>query len=103
AHSVAGAPNNQLAQPRHGDDLHARGILYAPDYAINAGGLVNVAQEVLGYDAGKAREKTLEIYNTIYEIADRSTKTGAPAYRIADMLVEEKLALHSRTKVKVAL
>ncbi len=89
---VAGAANNQLAEPRHGDDLHARGILYAPDYAINAGGLVNVAQEVLGYDATKARAKTLEIYDTIFEIGDRSKKTGTPTYRIADMLVEEKLA-----------
>ncbi len=99
---VAGAANNQLAQPRHGDDLHARGILYAPDYAINAGGLVNVAQEVLGYDAKKSREKTLEIYDTILEIADRSKKTSAPTYRIADMLVEEKLAKVSRSKVKAA-
>ena len=99
---VAGAANNQLAQPRHGDDLHARGILYAPDYAINAGGLVNVAQEVLGYDGKKARDKTLEIYDTILEIADRSTKTGAPTYRIADMMVEEKLAAVSRSKLKAA-
>jgi leucine dehydrogenase len=89
---VAGAANNQLAQPRNGDDLHARGILYAPDYAINAGGLVNVAQEVLGYDAQKARDKTMRIYDTIWEIADRSAKTKAPTYKIADMLVEEKLA-----------
>ena len=88
---VAGAANNQLALPRHGDDLHARGILYAPDYAINAGGLVNVAQEVAGYDAAKSREKTLKIYDTIFEIAERSKKTGAPTYRIADFLVEEKL------------
>ncbi len=92
---VAGAANNQLAQPRHGDDLHARGILYAPDYAINAGGLVNVAQEVLGYDAGRSREKTLKIYETIFEIAERSQKMAAPTYRIADMLVEEKLATMS--------
>ncbi|HSO38127.1 MAG TPA: Glu/Leu/Phe/Val dehydrogenase [Labilithrix sp.] len=97
---VAGAANNQLAEPRHGDDLFARGILYAPDYAINAGGLVNVAQEVLGYDAAKSRAKTLEIYDTIYEIADRSRKTNAPTYRIADMLVEEKLALISRPSIK---
>ena len=97
---VAGAANNQLAQPRHGDDLHARGILYAPDYAINAGGLVNVAQEVLGYDAQKSRTKTLEIYDTIYEIADRSSKTGTPTYRIADMMVEEKLAAISRSSIK---
>jgi leucine dehydrogenase len=89
---VAGAANNQLAEPRHGDDLHARGILYAPDYAINAGGLVNVAQEVLGYDAQKARERTMKIYDTIYEIAERSAKTLTPTYRIADLIVEEKLA-----------
>ena len=99
---VAGAANNQLAQPRHGDDLHARGILYAPDYAINAGGLVNVAQEVLGYDAKKAREKTLQIFDTIYEIADRSAKTGTPTYRIADMLVEEKLSAVSKNRMPAA-
>jgi leucine dehydrogenase len=89
---VAGAANNQLAEPRHGDDLHARGIVYAPDYAINAGGLVNVAQEVKGYDAQKARERTMEIYNTIWEICDRSKKLGAPTYKVADIMVEEKLA-----------
>jgi leucine dehydrogenase len=89
---VAGAANNQLAEPRHGDDLHARGILYAPDYAINAGGLVNVAQEVKGYDAQKSRERTMEIYNTIWEICDRSKKLNAPTYKVADIMVEEKLA-----------
>jgi leucine dehydrogenase len=89
---VAGAANNQLSEPRHGDDLHARGILYAPDYAINAGGLVNVAQEVLGYDANAAREKTLKIYDTIYDIAERSAKIRAPTYRVADLMVEERLA-----------
>ncbi len=89
---VAGAANNQLAEVRHGDDLHARGILYAPDYAINAGGLVNVAQEVKGYDAKISREKTLQIYDTMMEIFDRSKKLGAPTHKVADMLVEEKLA-----------
>jgi leucine dehydrogenase len=92
ARIVAGAANNQLAEPRHGDDLHARGILYAPDYAINAGGLVNVAQEVKGYDAKLARERTLKIYDTIWEICDRGKKLGAPTYKVADILVEEKLA-----------
>jgi leucine dehydrogenase len=88
---VAGAANNQLAEPRHGDDLHARGILYAPDYAINAGGLVNVAQEVKGYDAKLAREKTLKIYDTIYDICERSKRLAAPTYKVADIIVEEKL------------
>lgn len=89
---VAGAANNQLAEPRHGDDLHARGILYAPDYAINAGGLVNVAQEVKGYDAKISRDRTLQIYDTIFEICDRSKKLNAPTYKVADIMVEEKLA-----------
>jgi leucine dehydrogenase len=89
---VAGAANNQLAEPRHGDDLHARGILYAPDYAINAGGLINVAQEVLGYDAKLARDKTNKLYDTIWDIAERSAKLHAPTYRVTDIIVEEKLA-----------
>lgn len=93
---VAGAANNQLLEPRHGDDLHARGILYAPDYAINAGGLVNVAQEVKGYDAKASRDKTMEIYNTIYDICERSKKLNAPTYKVADIIVEEKLAKAAR-------
>ena len=93
---VAGAANNQLAEPRHGDDLYARGILYAPDYAINAGGLVNVAQEVKGYDANASRAKTLEIYNTIWDICERSKKLQAPTYKVADIMVEEKLAAVAR-------
>ncbi len=93
---VAGAANNQLAEPRHGDDLHARGILYAPDYAINAGGLVNVAQEVKGYDPKAARDRTMQIFDTIYEICDRSKKLAAPTYKVADIMVEEKLAAAAR-------
>jgi leucine dehydrogenase len=89
---VAGAANNQLSDPRHGDDLHARGILYAPDYAINAGGLINVAQEVTGYDANASRERTLKIYDTIHDIAERSAKDNVPTYRVADVMVEERLA-----------
>jgi leucine dehydrogenase len=92
ARIVAGAANNQLAQPSHGDDLHARGILYAPDYAINAGGLINVAQEAVGYDEKKARDKTLRIHDTIAEIVDRSEKLKAPTHKVADMMVEERLA-----------
>ena len=92
ARIVAGAANNQLAVPHNGDDLNARGILYAPDYAINAGGLVNVAQEAVGYDEKLAREKTLRIYDTIAEIVQRSEKLKAPTHKVADMMVEERLA-----------
>jgi len=93
---VAGAANNQLAEPRHGDALYQRGILYAPDYAINAGGLINVAAEVKGYDAADARKRTLQIYDTIFEIAQRSASTQVPTYRVADTMVEERLAKKAR-------
>ncbi|MFI5300085.1 MAG: Leu/Phe/Val dehydrogenase [Polyangiales bacterium] len=89
---VAGAANNQLAEPRHGDDLFQRGILYAPDYAINAGGLINVASERDGYDAAKATAATLRIYDTILEIADRSQKILLPTYKVADIMVGERLS-----------
>ncbi len=93
---VAGAANNQLAEPRHGGDLMQRGILYAPDYAINAGGLINVSQEVLGYDEARARERTMKIYDTIYAIAERASKAMAPTHVIADTMVEERLAAVAR-------
>jgi leucine dehydrogenase len=89
---VAGAANNQLAEPHHGEALFQRDILYAPDYAINAGGLVNVATEAKGYDAEEARTRTLAIYDTISEIAERSRRAQTPTYRIADLMVEERLA-----------
>ena len=89
---VAGAANNQLAEPRHGDDLNARGILYAPDYAINAGGLINVAMELQEYSSARARDETMRVYDTIHEIGDRSMKSLTPSYRVADLVVEEKLA-----------
>ncbi|MFS8066035.1 MAG: leucine dehydrogenase, partial [Byssovorax sp.] len=68
------------------------GILYAPDYVINAGGVADVAAEVSGYDAEKSRQRTLKIYDTILEIAERSAKTLTPTYRVADLMVEEKLS-----------
>lgn len=89
---VAGAANNQLAHPSHGDELSRRGILYAPDYAINAGGLVNVAAEVAGYDRAKAIGRTMKIYDTILEIAERAHAELSSTHRIADTLVRERLA-----------
>ena len=74
-----------------GAALMQRGILYAPDYAINAGGLINVAQEIVGYDAGTVRERTLKIFDTILEIAERAQKAMTPTDIIADKMVEERL------------
>ncbi|HEY2734811.1 MAG TPA: Glu/Leu/Phe/Val dehydrogenase dimerization domain-containing protein, partial [Polyangiales bacterium] len=89
---VAGAANNQLANDQAGATLHTRGIVYAPDYAINAGGLINVAQEVAGYDAALVRAKTLRIHDTIQAILERSRSTDTPPHRVADAMVAEILA-----------
>jgi leucine dehydrogenase len=94
---VAGAANNQLAEARHADDLRQRGIAYAPDYAINAGGLINVAQEIVGYDAAHVRERTVRIYDTILEILQRAERGDCTTTRIADAMVEEKLDKSGRS------
>jgi leucine dehydrogenase len=89
---VAGAANNQLSDVQMAWDLMQRGIVYAPDYAINAGGLVNVAQEVVGYDEKISTERTMKIYDTIYEIIERAQKAETPTSIIADKMVQERLA-----------
>lgn len=88
---VAGAANNQLLEPRHGQVLAERGIVYCPDYAINAGGLINVAQEVAGYDRQKAYDGASKIYDTIAQILRRSKESGERPEVIADRIVDEKL------------
>ena len=88
---VAGASNNQLAEPRHGTMLLERDILYAPDYAINAGGLINVAEEYTGYDRESAMEKAFAIYDTMLEIFERAEAQQMSPAVVADQIVEEKL------------
>jgi leucine dehydrogenase len=89
---VAGAANNQLRTAAVGKMLHGKGIFYAPDYAINAGGLINVAEEFAGYDKERARKKTLAIYDTIKEIIERSRSEHQPPEAIADRMAEEIIA-----------
>lgn len=88
---IAGGANNVLVESRHGDALAAKGIVYAPDYAINAGGLINVAQEVKGYDANMATQRTLMIHDTIWRILKESRDTGVPPHRVADRMAERML------------
>lgn len=88
---VAGAANNQLAEDRHGRLLLERGILYAPDYAINAGGLINVASEYEGFDADKSRDHQTRIYDTMLHIFERSAVEKLPTSVVADHIVEELL------------
>ncbi|MGM0555572.1 MAG: Leu/Phe/Val dehydrogenase [Myxococcota bacterium] len=88
---VAGAANNQLAEARHGEALRARDILYAPDYAINAGGLIFVAASRAGDSSDFSRRKTEGIYDTMLAIFERADRESLPTNVIANRIVEEKL------------
>lgn len=82
---VAGCANNQLAELRHGEKLKELGILYAPDYVINAGGIINVSFEK-DYDAQKSTAKVEEIYNTLLKIFEQSDAQNRTTADVADEL-----------------
>jgi leucine dehydrogenase len=88
---IAGAANNQLAQERHGDMLHKRGILYAPDYVINAGGLINVYGELNDWTPEQAKRKAGEIYDTLMQIFELANEQGIPTYEAADRVAERRI------------
>jgi leucine dehydrogenase len=94
--AVAGAANNQLLDDRHGEALRARGILYAPDYVINAGGLINAAAELRpgGYDRDWARAKVAEIGPTLGSIFEHADHLDATTNAVADRLARQRLAHH---------
>ena len=89
---VAGAANNVLAEERHGDELHRRGILYAPDYVINAGGLINVCGELNGWASERSMRKAGDIYNTLLRLFELSAAEELPTYVAADRLAEQRIA-----------
>lgn len=91
---VAGAANNQLLETRHGDLLAERGILYAPDYVINAGGIINVSVELdpAGYDERSAVNKIENIYHGLKEIFATARREGITPSRAADRVAEQRLA-----------
>ncbi|MCX7569164.1 Glu/Leu/Phe/Val dehydrogenase [Tumebacillus sp. DT12] len=95
---VAGSANNQLKEERHGDILNEMGIVYAPDYVINSGGVINVADELEGYNAERARKKVENIYNIIANIIEISKRDGIPTYKAADRMAEERIAIMRRTR-----
>ncbi len=88
---VAGAANNQLEDERHGDALDARGILYAPDYIINAGGLINVAEEIYGYDEQRAMRKAEAIRDVLFEILVSARDQSIPTHKAADRFAEDRI------------
>ncbi len=95
---IAGAANNQLAEERHGDALEKRGILYAPDYVINAGGLINVYGELNGWTAERAARKAAEIYGTLLGLFELAKDQGLPTYEAADRFAERRIEQVGRLK-----
>ena len=88
---VCGAANNVLLEERHGVELDKRGILYAPDYVANAGGVINVYSELAGWDSARAFRKADEIYDTILKVFKIAKTDKVPTYVAADRLAEQRI------------
>ncbi len=89
---VAGAANNVLHEERHGNALEEKGILYAPDYVANAGGVINVYSELAGWSSARAFRKADEIYDTILKVFAIAKADKIPTYEAADRLAEQRIA-----------
>jgi len=89
---VCGAANNQLAHPGVEKDLADRGILYAPDYVVNAGGVIQVADELHGFDFDRCRAKAAKIFDTTLSIFARAKEDGIPPAAAADRIAEQRMA-----------
>jgi leucine dehydrogenase len=89
---IAGAANNQLADEDVADLLRARGILWAPDFIANAGGLINIAQELGGYDARRARARVRQIGAVLEQVFDDAAAIGATPLTAAMELARRRLA-----------
>lgn len=98
---IAGGANNQLEdEDKHGKQLIERGIMYAPDYVINAGGLINVAHELEpgGYNKDAALKKASEIYNRMEEVLDYASTHDLPTFEASNRLAEDRIKAISKIK-----
>lgn len=91
---ICGSANNQLAEERHGDELEQRGIIYAPDYIVNAGGaLFNIdSLNPDGFKRERAEATVAHIYETMNHLLALAQKQHIPTYRAADVLAEQRIA-----------
>jgi leucine dehydrogenase len=89
--AVVGGANNQLAEPRHAKEVEDKGILYGPDYLVNAGGLINVYAEIEGWPAERSLRKAGEIYNTLLRILELAEAEGITTADAADKVAEQRM------------
>jgi leucine dehydrogenase len=97
--AIAGCANNQLLEPRHADVLKEKGIVYAPDYVINAGGIINVSIELIpgGYDEARSIEKIDRIYENLRQVFEISRQQRVSTHAAAERLAEQRLAAGCRS------
>ncbi|HEX2058932.1 MAG TPA: Glu/Leu/Phe/Val dehydrogenase [Actinomycetota bacterium] len=96
---IAGAANNQLARQEHGDKLRDLGILYAPDFVINAGGLINVEDELRGYDRARAMKRVEGIYKQLQLIFAMARERGLSTARAAEEHAQDRIRKISRIRL----
>ena len=97
---IAGAANNQLAESKHGDILEEKGILYVPDYIINAGGVINIIDDISGreYNRENALKNTAKIYDACKKVFEIAKRDNIPTYKAADIMAEERIAAVGKVK-----
>ena len=97
---IAGAANNQLAEPKHGDMLEEKGILYVPDYVINSGGVINIIDDISGraYNRENALKNTAKIYDACKKVFEIAKRDEIPTYKAADIMAEERIAAVGKIK-----
>lgn len=96
---ICGAANNQLAdEKKHGDLVGSQGILYAPDFVVNAGGIINVYYELEGYNRERAMTHAEKIYDTTFNLFQLAKKEGIPTYMAANRLGEQRIEAIARIK-----
>lgn len=95
---IAGSANNQLKDSRHGNVLHEMGIVYAPDYVINAGGVINVADELYGYNRERAMKRVETIYDSLSRIYAISKQQNIPTYLAANKLAEDRISRVAKSR-----
>jgi leucine dehydrogenase len=96
---ICGAANNQLANEAIGDEVEKRGIVYAPDYAVNAGGVMNISLEIDGYNRERAMRMMRTIYDNVSRIFQIARRDGIPTYKAADRVAEERIAQIGKIKL----
>lgn len=93
AKAIAGSANNQLLDNRHGDLLDEKGIVYAPDYVINSGGVINVSDELQGYNRERVFKKVEAIYDILLNVYRVAEEQNIPTYLAADKMAEQRMEL----------